>query len=214
MAGRLGRNRWTECSGIDGRLAPESVDGMHRNRWTACAGIRSCGERLLLSAGGLLAAGMAVGALIRTGLWTSASPFVFAPLSIGALALLHGLAKAVRVWGAGESAAVRIRMGSGLLLRAAAGALFATAFGVLYEMAAAAAAIELAPAREGELLVAWLRRSVLLGVLGISVSLLSGLGWLLFMHRAAVVEKREQALLGPPLRLPGLSQYLSRAGGS
>ena len=31
MAGRHHRNRWTPCSGISGRNAPESVDGLDRN---------------------------------------------------------------------------------------------------------------------------------------------------------------------------------------
>jgi hypothetical protein len=41
MAGRNARNRWTDCSGIGGRFAPESLDGLVRNQWTDWAGIHT-----------------------------------------------------------------------------------------------------------------------------------------------------------------------------
>jgi hypothetical protein len=35
----LGRNHWTNWTGIGGLFAPESVDGFNRNGWTICPGI-------------------------------------------------------------------------------------------------------------------------------------------------------------------------------
>ena len=37
----LNRNKWTACSGIGGRHAPESVDGLLRNQWSPSTGLRT-----------------------------------------------------------------------------------------------------------------------------------------------------------------------------
>jgi len=50
----LGRNHWTNWTGIGGLFAPESVDGFNRNGWTICPGIGGrIGPEYATSSGGL-----------------------------------------------------------------------------------------------------------------------------------------------------------------
>lgn len=46
----LNRNKWTACSGIGGRHAPDSVDGLLRNQWSPSTGLRTiCSSRDIIA---------------------------------------------------------------------------------------------------------------------------------------------------------------------
>jgi hypothetical protein len=54
MPGRNHRNQWPEWTGIDGRLAPESVAGFDRNQWPDSTGIHNYWERALATQAALV----------------------------------------------------------------------------------------------------------------------------------------------------------------
>lgn len=127
-------------------------------------------------------------------------PLFLVPLAgIAAAALVRVGTHVVRVWVLGDSEPARMRAGIGDLLVAAVGATAASASGVLIELYRTASRISTAPDLELVLAIEWVRRSVVLGAAGMVVALACGTGWLFFARRAAVVEQRERALLGPDL---------------
>lgn len=164
---------------------------------------RHIGERLLLAVSALLAVIGSMAVVVMTGLLPNSSPFVFVLMGIGVMALLQAAAKAVRIWVAGESSVTRMREGTDELLIAAVVSPIAAGFGILFGLYRVASTAFHAPEREGELVLEWLRTSVVLGVLGLGISILCGLCWMWFVHRAAVHEMRERALLGPLLHVNG-----------
>lgn len=187
--------------------AAQALSFVHRPLWARWrdryGSHRHVGERLLLAISASVAAIGSMVVVIMTGLLPNSSPFVFVLVGIGAMTLLQATVKAVRIWVAGESSADRIRDGTGDLLIGAVASPIACGFGILYGLYRVASTAFTAPEREGELVLEWLRTSVVLGVLGFSISILCGLCWMLFVHRAAVIEMRERAMLGPPLRVNG-----------
>jgi len=190
---------------LPGADAARALSRVHRPLWMRLreryGGRRHNAERWVLTASAILAASASLAVLFATGLLPNTSPFVFVLITIGALSLLHAGGKAIRLWGAGESEADRIREGTSALLAGAVASVIAAGFGVLYELYQVAVAVVAAPEREGEIVLAWLRTSVVLGVLGLIISIACGLCWMLFVHRAAVIEMRERALLGPALQI-------------
>ena len=58
------------------------------------------------------------------------------------------------------------------------------------------------------------RTAVALTAAGIGVALVCGLAWLAFVRRAAMIERTERRVLGPPLNLQrgGRADVRSRAG--
>jgi hypothetical protein len=126
-------------------------------------------------------------------------------VAIGLAAGGRVIRKAVRIWGLGESAPAPIRAGSGDLLVAAVGALFAACFGIVFDLWRVAGRIQQAPDRVTAYVADWLQGSIALAASGIGVALVCGLAWLAFVQRAAVLERVERRLLGPVLHVePGL----------
>lgn len=190
--------------------ALEALSRVHRPlwvRWRERAPVRG-GRAVGAALCGLGLAGAFV-ALREAAALREATLFLVPLAGIAAAAAVRTVGKAVRIWVVGESESGRVRAGSEDLLVAAAGAAAATAFGIAFELYQAAARISAAPALELPLVTDWLRRSVVLGAAGIAVALSCGLAWLFFVRQAAVLEKRERALLGPDLRIDGMNAAAS-----
>lgn len=186
--------------------ALEALSRVHRPlwvRWRERAPVR--GGRVAGAALCALALAGALGALREAAALRDATLFLVPLAGIAAAAAVRAVGKALRIWVAGESESGRVRAGSEDLLVAAAGAAAATAFGIAFELYRTASRISAQPALELALVTDWLRRSVVLGAAGIAVALACGLAWLFFVRQAAVLEKRERALLGPELRIDGLN---------
>jgi hypothetical protein len=203
--GETEARRRAEMILLPGEAAAVALSNVHRPLWMRLrdryGSDRHGAERTLLSVSALIAVFASVAALVATGLLANPSPFVIVLVVIAVLSLLHAGSKAVRVWVAGESSADRIREGTGALLVAAIASIVAAGFGMIYELYGVAVAVEAVPEREGEIVLAWLRTNVVLGVLGLVISMTCGLLWMLFVRRAAIVEMRERALLGPTLHV-------------
>lgn len=188
-------------------LAPEeaavaALSDVHRpawSRWSLALGAGS-GPRRVARASIVLPM-LVLAALAYREAGGLAAGFLIPIAGIGVAALLRVAGKAVRVWGAGESAPAPMRAGAGDLLVAAVGAILFACFGVVLDLRHAADAIQQTPTDVAVILAGWLRTSVSLTAAGLGVALLCGLAWLALVRRAAGVERLERRLLGPVLEV-------------
>ncbi len=167
--------------------------------WRLAASLTGSGrrvERALLALSALFVLAVSLFAFARAGLLRDPSPFLWPLLGLAAGGALLTLAHALRLWlgGSPRPALVRRRL-RGLLLLPCASCLIA-ALGVSLELWRAAGLIMGDVALQRPALLAWLFRSVALGGCALLTVLAVGLAWLLLSTRVAVLERREEALLG------------------
>ncbi|HKJ93209.1 MAG TPA: hypothetical protein VJ957_08575 [Longimicrobiales bacterium] len=160
-------------------------------------------ERLLLTVVSAVVLGVGIGALWRVHLLAHASPFVWPLLAVAALAAVVGFGKLLQLYVVKDHAPGRLRRGMFLLpVLACAGAALGF-IGLVLDFYATAGAIEADVARQGVLVLAWLRRDMAMFVLALLVTVLASLLWFVAALRVARVEQAEAESLGYVRRVHG-----------
>ncbi len=133
-------------------------------------------ERAALAVATLLMLGLAGGTLLRTGLLTAPSPYLWPVLGVGTTTLATILAKAFKLWIKG--AHHRPRRGLRGIAVLAALTLGLGCAGALLDLVSLAGTLETTPTEGAELLTAWLVREAALVSTAIIFALSGALGWL------------------------------------
>jgi hypothetical protein len=149
----------------------------------------------------LLAIGVTVVPVVRSGLVRDPSPLIVPILATLAGLLIVAGRKAIQLYVEGDHEPLRLRSGLDGLLIGSVLAIGCALVGFIFELYRLMVGIEASPERVGPLMVRWiLDTSVLVGA-GLVTTLAGGLCWFLLLHKVEAVERaylHEESFTGSP----------------